>query len=321
MEKGKKIVVLDGYTLCAGELNFDALRALGDVTVYDRMEQKDVAARIGDAQIVLTNKAQITADVMAACPQMEYVGVTATGYNIVDVAEARRRGIVVTNAPAYSTQAVAQHTFALLLESLSHVGAYSEQVRGGAWQASTDFCFFGQPMEKIAGKTIGLIGFGHIGQSVAKIALAFGMKVLVCVPHEKAGWNDVRFVTLDELLKESDVVSLHCPLTGENRGMIDADAIAKMKPGVRVINTARGPLVDEHAMAAALESGKAACYMADVLGEEPPVHGSPLLGMQNAILTPHVAWAPLQTRQRLMDIVVGNVEAFVKGEPINVVSR
>ena len=318
MEKGKKIVVLDGYTLCAGELNFDALRALGDVTVYDRMEQKDVAARIGDAQIVLTNKAQ---DVMAACPQMEYVGVTATGYNIVDVAEARRRGIVVTNAPAYSTQAVAQHTFALLLESLSHVGAYSEQVRGGAWQASTDFCFFGQPMEEIAGKTIGLIGFGHIGQSVAKIALAFGMKVLVCVPHEKAGWNDVRFVTLDELLKESDVVSLHCPLTGENRGMIDADAIAKMKPGVRVINTARGPLVDEHAMAAALESGKAACYMADVLGEEPPVHGSPLLGMKNAILTPHVAWAPLQTRQRLMDIVVGNVEAFVKGEPINVVSR
>ena len=321
MEKGKKIVVLDGYTLCAGELNFDALRALGDVTVYDRMEQKDVAARIGDAQIVLTNKAQITADVMAACPQMEYVGVTATGYNIVDVAEARRRGIVVTNAPAYSTQAVAQHTFALLLESLSHVGAYSEQVRGGAWQASTDFCFFGQPMEEIAGKTIGLIGFGHIGQSVAKIALAFGMKVLVCVPHEKAGWNDVRFVTLDELLKASDVVSLHCPLTGENRGMIDADAIAKMKPGVRVINTARGPLVDEHAMAAALESGKAACYMADVLGEEPPVHGSPLLGMKNAILTPHVAWAPLQTRQRLMDIVVGNVEAFVKGEPINVVSR
>ena len=321
MENRKKIVVLDGYTLCAGELNFDALRALGDVTVYDRMDQKDVAARIGDAQIVLTNKAQITADVMAACPQMEYVGVTATGYNIVDVAEARRRGIVVTNAPAYSTQAVAQHTFALLLESLSHVGAYSEQVRGGAWQASTDFCFFGQPMEEIAGKTIGLIGFGHIGQSVAKIALAFGMKVLVCVPHEKAGWNDVRFVTLDELLKESDVVSLHCPLTGENRGMIDADAIAKMKPGVRVINTARGPLVDEHAMAAALESGKAACYMADVLGEEPPVHGSPLLGMQNAILTPHVAWAPLQTRQRLMDIVVGNVEAFVKGEPINVVSR
>ena len=321
MTNRKKIVVLDGYTLCAGELNFDGLRALGDVTVHDRAAQADVARLIGDAQIVLTNKARITADVMAACPQMEYVGVTATGYNIVDVAEARRRGIVVTNAPAYSTQAVAQHTFALLLESLSHVGAYSEQVRGGAWQASTDFCFFGQPMEEIAGKTIGLIGFGHIGQSVAKIALAFGMKVLVCVPHEKAGWNDVRFVTLDELLKESDVVSLHCPLTGENRGMIDADAIAKMKPGVRVINTARGPLVDEHAMAAALESGKAACYMADVLGEEPPVHGSPLLGMQNAILTPHVAWAPLQTRQRLMDIVVGNVEAFVKGEPINVVSR
>ena len=210
MENSKKIVVLDGYTLCAGELNFDALRAFGDVTVYDRAAQADVARLIGDAQIVLTNKAQITADVMAACPQMEYVGVTATGYNIVDVAEAKRRGIVVTNAPAYSTQAVAQHTFALLLESLNRVGAYSGQVRGGAWQASADFCFFSEPMEEIAGKTIGLIGFGHIGQSVAKIALAFGMNALVCVPHPKAGWDDVRFVTLDELTKESDVVSLHC---------------------------------------------------------------------------------------------------------------
>ena len=321
MEKGKKIVVLDGYTLCAGELNFDGLRALGDVTVHDRAAQTDVARLIGDAQIVLTNKAQITADVMAACPRMEYVGVTATGYNIVDVAEAKRRGIVVTNAPAYSTQAVAQHTFALLLESLSHVGAYSDQVRGGAWQASTDFCFYGEPMEEIEGKTIGLVGFGHIGQSVAKIALAFGMKVLVCVPHKKEGWDNVTFTALDELLARSDVVSLHCPLTDENRGMIDADAIAKMKPGVRVINTARGPLVDENAMAAALQSGRVVCYMADVLSEEPPAHGNPLLGMKNAILTPHVAWAPLQTRQRLMNIVVGNVEAFVKGEPINAVSR
>ena len=193
------------------------------MTVYDRVAQEDVAARIGDAQIVLTNKALITAEVMNACPRMEYVGVTATGYNVVDVAEAKRRGIVVTNAPAYSTQAVAQHTFALLLESLSRVGAYSEQVRGGAWQASRDFCFFAEPMEEIAGKTIGLIGFGYIGQSVA-------------------------------------------------------------------------------------------------LGEEPPAHGSPLLGMKNAILTPHVAWAPLQTRQRLLNIVVGNVAAFVKGAPTNVVN-
>lgn len=320
MKNGKKIVVLDGYTLCAGELNFDALREFGEVTVYDRVAQADVAARIGDAQIVLTNKAQITADVMAACPGLEYVGVTATGYNIVDIAEAKRRGVVVTNAPAYSTQAVAQHTFALLLESLSRVGAYSGQVRGGAWQASEDFCFFTEPMEEIGGKTIGLIGFGHIGQSVAKIALAFGMKVLVCVPHKKTGWDDVRFVTLEELLAGSDVVSLHCPLTGDNRGLLGEKAIAAMKPGVRVINTARGPLVDENAMAAALESGRVACYMADVLGEEPPVHGSPLLGAKNAILTPHVAWAPLQTRQRLLDIVVGNVAAFMRGEPVNVVN-
>lgn len=320
MTDKKKIVVLDGFALCAGELNFDALSALGDLTVYDRTAQEDVAARIGDAQIVLANKAQITADVMAACPQIEYVGVTATGYNIVDIEEARRRGVVVTNAPAYSTQAVAQHTFALLLESLSHVGAYSERVRGGAWRASGDFCFFAEPMEEIAGKTIGLIGFGHIGQSVAKIALAFGMKVLVCVPHEKAGWDDVRFVTLDELLARSDIVSLHCPLTADNRGMIGEAALAKMKPGVRIINTARGPLVDESAMAAALESGRAACYMADVLSEEPPVHGSPLLGLPGAMLTPHVAWAPLQTRRRLMDIVVGNVAAYLRGEPVNVVN-
>ena len=321
METTLKIVVLDGYTLCAGELNFDALRAFGDVTIYDRVEQADVARCIGDAEIVLTNKAQITADVMAACPRMRYVGVTATGYNIVDVAEAKRCGIVVTNAPAYSTQAVAQHTFALLLESLSRVGAYSEQVRGGAWQTSKDFCFFAEPTEEIAGQTIGLIGFGHIGQSVAKIALAFGMKVLVCVPHPKAGWDDVRFVTLGELLAKSDVVSLHCPLTGENRGLIGEKAIAEMKTGVRVINTARGPLVDETAMAAALESGKVACYMADVLGEEPPVHGSPLLDAKNAILTPHVAWAPLQTRRRLMEIVVGNVAAYVQGRPTNVVGE
>lgn len=298
------------------------MRAFGDVTVYDRAAQADVARLIGDAQIVLTNKAQITADVMAACPQMEYVGVTATGYNIVDVAEAKRRGIVVTNAPAYSTQAVAQHTFALLLESLNRVGAYSGQVRGGAWQASADFCFFSEPMEEIAGKTIGLIGFGHIGQSVAKIALA--------VRHERAGLRAASqkqagttcvLLTLDELMKESDVVSLHCPLTEENRRMIDEKAIARMKPGMRIINTARGGLVDESAMAAALESGRVACYMADVLSEEPPVHGSPLLEAKHAILTPHVAWAPLQTRRRLMKIVVGNVEAFVKGDPINVVSR
>ena len=270
----------DGYTLCAGELNFDALREFGEVTVYDRVAQADVAARIGDAQIVLTNKALITAEVMDACPRMEYVGVTATGYNVVDVAEAKRRGIVVTNAPAYSTQAVAQHTFALLLESLSRVGTYSEQ--GARRRVAGEpgfFCFFTEPMEEIAGKTIGLIGFGHIGQSVARIALAFGMRVLVCVPHpEGRVGTHVRFVTLDELLADSDVVSLHCPLTGENRGMIGEAAIAAMKRGVRVINTARGPPVDGNAMAAALESGKVAGYMADVLGEEPPAHGSPLLG-------------------------------------------
>ena len=321
MENSKKIVVLDGYTLCAGELNFDALRAFGDVTVYDRAAQADVARLIGDAQIVLTNKAQITADVMTACPQMEYVGVTATGFNIVDIEESKRRGIVVTNAPAYSTQAVAQHTAAFLLESLNHVAVYDEQVHDGAWQRSKDFCFLSAKMEEAAGKTMGLIGFGNIGQSVAKIALALGMRVLVHVPHPKEGWENVRFVSFDELISESDVISLHCPLKDENKGMIGERAIAKMKTGVRVINTARGPLVDERAMADALEAGKVACYMADVLSEEPPKEDNPLLRAPNAILTPHVAWAPLQTRERLLNIVVNNVRAYASGNPVNVVSR
>ena len=315
-----KIVNLDAYTIHLNDLNWNELAQLGDLVTYDRVAPEDVIPAIENADAVFTSKVKLTKEVIEACPNLKFIGVTATGYDNIDLDAAKARGIAVCNVPAYSTESVAQHTFALLLESLSRVGAYSEQVRGGAWQASRDFCFFTEPMEEIAGKTIGLIGFGHIGQSVARIALAFGMRVLVCVPHPKAGWDDVRFVTLDELLADSDVVSLHCPLTGENRGMIGEAAIAAMKRGVRVINTARGPLVDENAMAAALESGKVAGYMADVLGEEPPAHGSPLLGMKNAILTPHVAWAPLQTRQRLLNIVVGNVAAFAKGAPTNVVN-
>ena len=220
MTEQRKIVVLDAYTLCADELNYDALNELGSVTVYERTTPEQTIERIGDAEIILTNKVVITREIMEACPSLRYVGVTATGFNIVDIEEAKRRGIVVTNAPAYSTQAVAQHTAAFLLESLNHVAAYDEQVHDGAWQRSKDFCFLSAKMEEAAGKTMGLIGFGNIGQSVAKIALALGMRVLVHVPHPKEGWENVRFVSFDELISESDVISLHCPLKEENLSLI-----------------------------------------------------------------------------------------------------
>ncbi|MGN0774900.1 MAG: D-2-hydroxyacid dehydrogenase [Candidatus Ventricola sp.] len=315
-----KIVVLDGYTLCPGDLSMDALSQLGEVTFYDRTPQADIARRIGDAPVVLTNKARITREVMDACPQMRYIGVLATGYNVVDLPAAKERGIVVTNVPAYSTQAVAQHTMALLLASMSRVSEYDARVKQGAWSASPDFCFYAGPMEEIAGKTLGIVGFGHIGQAVARAALGLDMRVIAHTRMPKTGFEPVEFVTMDELLARSDVITLHCPLTESTRGIIGSGTIARMKDGVRVINTARGPLVDERAMAQALSSGKAACYMADVLDTEPPAPGNPLLSAPNTILTPHVAWAPRQTRERLLEIAVGNVRAFLAGAPRNVVS-
>lgn len=316
-----KIVVLDSFALCGNDLDYGALNALGDVRVYDRTPNELAAQRIGDAQAVLTNKVLITQDVMAACPQLRYVGVTATGYNIVDIEAAKRRGIVVTNAPAYSTQAVAQHVMALLLADASRVAQYDAQVKDGAWQRCTDFCFFSAPMAELAGRTLGILGFGHIGQAVARIALAMDMRVLVCTPHPDDAWAaQVRFVTQDELFACSDVLTLHCPLTDRTRGIIGEAAIARMRPGVRIVNTARGPLVDEAAMARALADGRVAAYMADVLSAEPPAAGNPLLSAPNVILTPHVAWAPRQTRERLLGIVLGNLRAYIDGAPINVVS-
>lgn len=316
-----KIVVLDGYTLCPGDLGTEALEQLGEVAFYDRTPPQEVIARIGDAPIVLTNKVRITREVMDACPEMRYIGVLATGYNVVDLPAAKERGIIVTNVPAYSTQAVAQHTMALLLASMSRVSEYDERVKQGAWSASPDFCFYAAPMEEIAGKTLGIVGFGSIGQAVARAALGLGMRVIVHTRTVKDGFADVQFVGLDELLRESDVITLHCPLTDSTQGIISAGTIAKMKDGVRVINTARGPLLDEAAMAKALASGKAACYMADVLETEPPKADNPLLSAPHTILTPHVAWAPRQTRERLMEIAVGNVRAFLAGAPRNVVSK
>lgn len=286
-----KIVVLDGYTLCPGDLRMDALCELGEVSFYDRTPPEEIAARIGDAPVVLTNKARITREVMDACPQLAYIGVLATGYNVVDIAAARARGILVTNVPAYSTQAVAQHTMALLLASMSRVSEYDARVKRGDWSASPDFCFFAGPMEEIAGKTLGIVGFGHIGQAVARAALGLDMRVIVHTRTPKPGFEAVRFVAMDELLAESDVITLHCPLTEQTQGIIGSGAIDRMKDGVRVINTARGPLVDGRAMAGALKSGKVACYMADVMETEPPERDNPLLLAPGTILTPHVAWA------------------------------
>ena len=315
-----KIVVLDGYALCAGDLSFDSLGSLGTLSVYDRTPPELAAERIADAQIVLTNKVPITREVISACGNLSYIGVTATGYNVVDLCAASERGIVVTNAPAYSTQAVAQHVMALLLHDVSRVAQYDALVKRGLWTSSRDFCLYDAPMEELAGKTLGIVGFGSIGRTVARMALAMDMRVLVSTPHSRSAESGVRFVALDELLALSDVITLHCPLTEQTRGLIGREALSKMRPGVRVINTARGPLVDEEAMAEALCSGHVRCYMADVLSSEPPDADNPLLHAPNAVITPHVAWAPRQTRERLMAIVVENVRSFLAGVPEHVVN-
>ena len=314
-----KIVVLDGYTLFPGDLDMAPLHALGEVQFYDRTPQDEIAARIGDASVVLTNKAKITREVMAACPALRYIGVLATGYNVVDLEAAREFGVVVTNVPAYSTQAVAQHTMALLLMSMSAVHEYDAAVKRGAWSASQDFCFFIGSSQELAGKTMGIIGFGSIGQAVAGAAMGLGMRVIVHTRTPKTGFADVEFVSLEELCVQSDVISLHCPLTEKTQGIISGEAIAAMKDGVRIINTARGPLVDEQAMANALEASKVCCFMADVLSTEPPAQDNPLLHAPRTIITPHVAWAPVQTRERLRDIALENVRAFMAGTPCNVV--
>ncbi len=317
-----KIVVLDGYVLCPGDLDFSALEALGDVTVYDRTAACDVVARIGDAQAIIINKVPITAEIMDACPNLRYIGVTATGYNVVDVAAARARGITVTNVPAYSTMAVVQHALALLLHHSSCVGAYDARVKEGAWAQSRDFCFYAEPMQELFGKTLGVVGFGSIGRAMTRVCAALGMDVLVHTAHPSEDRREpgMRFASMEELLEKADVISLHCPLTDKTHGMIGKEAIARMKRGAIVINTARGPLVNAEAMAAALEAGQVGAYLADVMDVEPPRGEEPLLSAKNTVITPHVAWAALETRARLLHTVVDNLRAYLTGRPVNVVS-
>lgn len=321
-KKKMKKVVLDGYTACPDDPDYACFAAMGETTVYDRTPPELVVQRIADAPIILTNKTVISREVMDACPEIKYIGVLATGYNVVDIEAAKERGIVVSNVPAYSTQAVVQHTMALLLHAFSRVSRYDERVKRGDWVSSQDFCFFDGETEEAADKVFGVIGYGHIGRASAHAAQALGMRVLVYTPHppKDRREGDPEFVTLEELLGESDVISLHCPLSEKTRGIIGGENIGKMKRGVRVINTARGPLVDSGMMAQALESGHVACYMADVLEQEPPAADDVLLRAKNTVITPHIAWAPKQTRERLVSTAVGNALAFERGEPRNVVS-
>ena len=314
-----KIVVLDGYAANPGDLSWDELAALGSLTVYDRTAAKEITARIADAEIVFTNKTPLTAETLAQCSKLRFIGVLATGYNIVDVQKAKEQGVVVCNVPAYSTMSVAQMTFALLLELCSHVGEHSEAAKG-RWVDSPDFSFQVAPLTEISGKTLGIIGFGRIGQAVGKIAAAFGMKVLASGsrPTEQ-GSAIAQYVTLDELWAQSDIISLHCPLLPQTEQIINKNTIAKMKDGVMILNTGRGALVDEQALADALHSGKVAGAGLDVLKNEPPKKDCPLLTAPNCYITPHIAWAPKESRQRLMNVTVENLRQFLAGTPVNVV--
>ncbi len=311
-----KIVVLDGYAANPGDLSWAPLEALGELTVYDRTAPEDVAARIAGAEMVLTNKVVFNRTLLTQAKDLKYIGVLATGYNVVDVQAARELGIIVTNIPAYSTDSVAQLVFALLLEICHHVGDHSRSVHAGRWSSCPDFCFWDSPLIELSGKTMGIIGYGRIGRRVAEIARCFGMKVIAWTRTPK----DPECVSLEQLLQESDVISLHCPLFPETQGLINKDTISQMKDGVILINTSRGPVIQDADLAAALQSGKIYAAGLDVAAVEPMDANNPLLGLDNAIITPHIAWATKEARVRLMDIAVENIKAYLSGHPVNVVS-
>ena len=317
-----KIVVLDGYTENPGDLSWEGLEKLGDLTVYDRTPADQIAERIGDADAVYTNKTPISEETIKACPSMKFIGVLATGYNVIDVEAAKKAGIVVSNIPTYGTDAVAQYAIALLLELCHHVGEHSDCVKAGEWTHNQDWCFWKYPLVELAGKTFGVIGFGRIGQRTAKIAEALGMKILAYdeYPNKALETENCRYVELDQLLAESDVISLHCPLFPSTQGIINSSTIAKMKDGVKIINTSRGPLIVEADLKEALDSGKVSGAAVDVVSTEPIKEDNPLLQAKNMIITPHIAWAPRESRQRLMDIAVANLASFVEGKPQHVVN-
>jgi glycerate dehydrogenase len=315
------MVVLDGYTLNPGDLTWDNLQVLGPCAIYDRTEPARVVERAAGAAIVLTNKTVLTGATIGQLPDLRYVGVLATGYNVVDIDAARQRGICVANVPAYGTASVAQMVFAHLLHFTQHVGAHSQSVHNSDWSRSADFCYWNYPLVELAGLTMGIVGLGRIGRHVARLALAMEMRVIYSdVRPDPAAPSQAVAVDLDALFRESDVVSLHCPLTQDNRGFVDRRRLEMMKPTAYLINTSRGPLIDEPALAEALNRERIAGAGLDVLCEEPPRPDNPLLHAKNCTITPHIAWATQAARQRLMDIAVANVRAFLQGHPQNVVS-
>jgi len=312
-----RIVILDGLTTNPGDVSWEPLERLGSLTVFDRTAPGDVVARAADADAILTNKAIVGREQIAALPQLKYVGVLATGFNIVDVAAARERGIPVCNVPEYSTPNVVQAAWALILELANRVGHHDRTVHEGHWAACHDFCYWHGELVELAGRTLGIVGHGRIGRGVATVGRAFGMRV---IHHRRQGGGDPACVDLDTLFRESDVVSLHCPLTPETKGLVDARRLAMMKPTAFLVNTARGPLVDEAALAAALNAGQIAGAAVDVLSVEPPPASNPLLTAKNCVITPHVAWATRDARRRLIDVTAANLAAFAVGQPQNVVN-
>ena len=311
-----KIVVLDAYAANPGDISWAEMEKLGELVLYDRTKPEQAAERIADADVALTNKVMFTRELMQGAKNLKYVGVLATGYNNVDLEAAKELGIVVTNIPAYSTDSVAQIVFALLLEICHHVGHHSDEVHAGRWTNNADYCFWDYPLKELAGKTLGIIGYGRIGKKVGQIARCFGMNVIAWTRTPR----DPECVSLDELLAKSDVITLHCPLTSQTKNLINAENIAKMKDGVILINTSRGPVVNDADLAAALKSGKVYAAGADVAVVEPIAADNPLLGLENMIFTPHIGWATYEARVRLMDISVANIRAFAEGKPINVVN-
>lgn len=317
----KNIVVLDGYTLNPGDLDWSPLQALGNVTIYDRTPETEVAVRAKDANIILTNKAIVSESAIARLPQLEYIGVMATGYNVVDIKAATARQIKVTNVPAYGTAAVAQLTFALMLELTNHVGLHADSVRAGDWSGSTDFSYWKAPLLELEGKVLGIVGLGQIGQAVARIALAFGMQVIAHHKHpERDKMDGVRFVDLATCFAEADIVTLHCPLNEQNRGFVNKALLDTMKRGAFLLNTSRGPLINEQDLADALNQERIAGAGLDVLATEPPPSDHPLIHARHCLVTPHIAWAAREARGRLMNTVTDNIRAFLSGEPKNVLN-
>ena len=318
-----KIVVLDGYTLNPGDITWKELEKLGELKVYDRSEDDLIIERVGDAEVIFTNKTPLSKDALKKMINLKFIGVLATGYNIIDVDAAKELGIVVTNIPTYGTDAVSQMAIALLLGICHHVGEHSESVKRGEWANSLDWCYWNYPLIELAGKTMGIIGYGRIGQGTGRIAQALGMNVFAYDQYKNQSLesNTMKYVELDELMAKSDIICLHCPLFESTRGIINKNTISKMKDGVKIINNSRGPLIVEEDLAEALNSGKVGSAAVDVVSTEPIEMDNPLLKAKNCIITPHISWAPKESRERLMNIAIENLKQFLVKKPVNVVNK